>query len=410
MRAEADDDFLQRLNVDLPAGVDWKQGAVTYLRELVADGGEDTERFHLTKPFQGGPDFAPFWVDVFQFLDVIHAVDLPSRSRILDVGCGPGWTVHWLAKLGHDVIGLDISAELLDIAEQRMRSDPHTPFVGQPFTYDLRVHDIEAAPLHLDRPVDLALFESTLHHFYDPVSALRNTALDLADTGLLAVIEASAPPVGSIWHDQNVELMRRYHTIERPYTRDQLYEMLDLAGLSFVEFFRPVNRLYRQHVDALNEITNELTRTDNINILIAGKTREAVARLVPSTVPLPEQRDGMRFLAGFSSREQRPDGSQYRWCGPRGLMAADGRGPHRVRVGNVMLGRKDRQVVYVLVDGRVSQRVEMTGQSPGTDIVIDVPAHTFVELQSDHVFSPAWQGLDDPRVLSFTVDDPVATP
>lgn len=407
MRALAEEEFLRRLNADLPEGVDWKQGAVTYLRELVADGDAGTERFHLTKPFAGGPDFAAFWVDVFQFLDVVHAVDLPAGSRIIDVGCGPGWTVHWLAKLGHEVIGLDISAELLEIAERRMQADPFPPFVGRPFVYELRVHDIEAAPLRLDRPVDLALFESTLHHFFDPVAALRNTAVDLADTGVVAVIEASAPPVGSIWHDQNVELMQRYHTIERPYSRDQLYEMLDLAGLPFGEFYRPVNGLFRQHVDAVSAITHELTRTDNINIFIAGKTREAVARLVPDTVALQEQRAGVRFLDGFSDREPRPDGSHFRWCGSRGVLAVEGPGRHRVRVATVNLGRKDRQTIYLLVDGRVSQRVELSGQSPSTEVVMDLGRRTLVELQSDRVFSPAWEGVDDTRVLSFTVDDPI---
>ncbi len=406
MRSAAEDDFLRRLNADLPEGVDWKQGAVTYLRELVVDGGADTERFHLVKPFLGGPDFDPFWVDVFQFLDVIRAVNLPGRNRILDVGCGPGWTVHWLAKLGHEVIGLDISAELLEIAERRMRSDPFPPFVEEPFAYDLRVHDIEAEPLHLERPVDLALFESTLHHFFDPVSALRNTAIDLADTGVVAVIEASAPPVGSIWHDQNFELMRRYHTIERPYSRDQLYEMLDLAGLPHVEFYRPINGLFRQDVDAVNRITNELTHADNINILLAGKSREAVARLAPDTRPLGEQRQGLRFLEGFSFREERPDGTHYRWCGPRGLVAAGGPGPQRICVENVMLDRKERQTVYVLVNGRVAQQVELAKRSPRAELVVDVGAHTLIELHSNHAFSPAWQGSGDARVLSFTVEDP----
>ncbi len=410
MRSPNETDFLQRLNADLPEGVDWKQGAVTYLRELVVDGGADTERFHLIKPFLGGPDFEPFWVDVFQFLDVIRAVELPARSRVLDVGCGPGWTVHWLAKLGHEVIGLDISSELLEIAEQRMRSDPYPPFVAQPFAYDLRVHDIEAEPLHLDRPVDLALFESTLHHFFDPVSALRNTAVDLAETGVLAVIEASAPPVGSTWHDQNVELMRRYHTIERPYTRDQLHEMLDLAGFGFVEFYRPINGLFPQQVDAVNRITWELTRADNINILIAGKNREAIARVAPDARSLAEQRKGVRFLEGFSFREDRPDGTHFRWCGPRGLLGVDGGGPHRIHLENVTLGPKEGQTVYLLVDGDVVQRAELSGRGPSVDIDVDVAPHSLVELHSDRVFSPAWQGIGDPRLLSFTVDDPVARP
>ena len=152
-----------------------------------------------------------------------------------------------------------------------------------------------------------------------------------------------------------------------------------------------------------------MTRADNINILIAGKTREAVARLVPDTRPLRDKRQGMRFLEGFSPLSERPDGSHYRWSGPRCLLATDGPGPYRLRVENVTLGRKDRQTVYVVVDGQISQRVALSGRSPHADIVIDVAAHTLVELQSDHVFSPSWEGGDDDRVLSFTVDDPVAT-
>src|ERR1044071_3273319 len=59
--ARTEEDLLAELNADLREGVDWKQGAITYLREIVASGGPDEERFHLVKPFVGGPDYAPFW-------------------------------------------------------------------------------------------------------------------------------------------------------------------------------------------------------------------------------------------------------------------------------------------------------------------------------------------------------------
>lgn len=403
-RSEAD--FLAEINADLPAGVDWKQGAITYLRELVLDGGEQAEWFHLTKPFLGGPDFGPFWVDVFQFLDVVHKMGLRQNSRVLDVGCGPGWTVQWLCKLGHEVIGLDISQELLDIAEQRMKTDPYAPYFDQPFRYELSNHDIEDRPLDLSRPVDLALFESTLHHFENPVAALRNVAADLAPDGALAVIEASAPPVGSEWHTQNVELMRRYHTIERPYTREQLHDMLELAGYRYAEFYRPVNGLFGQDADSISSLNWELARADNINILFAAPTREGINRLRPGTRPLAEARRGWQFLEGFNFEEVRPDGARFRWSGPRGTVRCQGGGMQRFAVRTMGLRPGEVQHVFAVVDDRVVQRARLTAVAAQVDVAVEVMPGQIVELQSDRVFSPCWDGGADPRVLSFTVDAP----
>ena len=57
--ASTEADLLREINARLPEGVDWKQGAVTYLKELVEEGGETQEWFHLVKPFLGGPDYDP---------------------------------------------------------------------------------------------------------------------------------------------------------------------------------------------------------------------------------------------------------------------------------------------------------------------------------------------------------------
>jgi hypothetical protein len=162
-----------------------------------------------------------------------------------------------------------------------MQTDPYPPHIDQPFLYELRVHDIEAAPLHLDEPADVALFAATLHHFFNPVAALRNAVVDLADDGIVAVIEGAAPPKGSSWHAANVELMNRYHTIERPYTREQLLHMLDLAGLPYVEFYRPVNGLFRQDSESVSQVSWEIAREQNINVLLAAKNRDALARVEP---------------------------------------------------------------------------------------------------------------------------------
>lgn len=404
--AATEAELLREINARLPDGVDWKEGAVTYLRELVEEGGETQEWFHLVKPFLGGPDYDPFWVDVFQFLDVVHTAKLAPGDLVIDVGCGPGWTIQWLAKLGHEVVGLDISAELLDIAERRMQTDPYPPYIGQPFRYDLRVHDIEAQPLGLGRPARLALFESTLHHFFNPVAALRNTVTDLADDGVVAVIEAAAPPEGSEWDQSNVEIMERYHTIERPYTRTQLLDMLELAGLPFVRFLRPVNGLFAQHVDGVSPLTWELTRADNSNIFVASPTAAGIERLGLEARTVDQLRTGWTPLEGPLFVEHRPDGTRFRWCGPRALLRLDGAGPHEVGLATVGLEPGQVQTVRVVADGVVGGSVTLTAERPEATVELTGRVGQLVELQSDRVFSPCWDGGGDPRLLSFTVDEP----
>lgn len=404
--ARTEEDLLAELNADLREGVDWKQGAITYLREIVASGGVDEERFHLVKPFVGGPDYAPFWVDVFQFLDVVQTAKLAPGDLVVDVGCGPGWTVQWLAKLGHDVVGLDISAELLEVAETRMQTDPYPPYVHQGFTYDLREHDIEAAPLGLPRKARLALFESTLHHFFNPVAALRNTVADLADDGIVAVIEAAAPPKGSEWDLMNVEIMEKYDTIERPYTRTQLLDMLELAGLPYVSFLRPVNGLYPQTHDGLAPLLWELTRADNINIFVASPTAGGIERLGLPPIRVEQARTGWTLVSGVSAPEARPDGSEFRWAEPKVLVRLDGPGPHALGVATVGLDAGQVQRVRVVAGGRVAGSVALTADRGQGVLELTGRPGQVVELQSDRVFSPAWDGENDARLLSFTIDEP----
>lgn len=43
-------------------------------------------------------------------------VDLAGRGPIADLGCGPGHVTRFLADHGADVIGIDLSTGMLDVA------------------------------------------------------------------------------------------------------------------------------------------------------------------------------------------------------------------------------------------------------------------------------------------------------
>ena len=264
--------FLAEVNSYLPPDVDWKAGAITYLRELIHEEGSHNQLYHLIKPFIGGPDFSPFFLEMYAFLNMLEKLALPMQSSVLDVACGPGWTSHYLAKLGHKVCGIDISEDLIKIARKRIESEPFRVYQEKPLSAKFLVQDIELHELDENTLYDAAFFESALHHFSNPVQALRNVSKNLKPDGVICVRESVAPAPGTIYFDKHMELMKKYHTLERPYTRDQMIRLLRITGYNYFEFFAPVNGFFNaNNRDDLKKIKNQLVSQKNWNIFIASR-------------------------------------------------------------------------------------------------------------------------------------------
>jgi len=273
--------LLGELNADLPRDIDWKQGAIEYLRNLIHGEGSHNELYHLIKPYLGGPDFQPFFSEMYGFLNMLEKANLPMKASVLDVACGPGWTAHFLAKLGHSVYGIDISEELLKIARRRIASEAYGVYEGIPLQTRFALHDIEATSLRPDGPYgpyDAAFFESALHHFVDPIQALRNVAPSLKEGGILCIWEAAAPRRGTAPALQNIELMRKYRTLERPYTRTQIVQVLSLAGFGHFEFFSQVNGFFNiADASDRRKVEDQIRSAKDWNIVIASRKADFFA-------------------------------------------------------------------------------------------------------------------------------------
>jgi SAM-dependent methyltransferase len=132
---------------------------------------------------------------------------LPAHGgRVLDAGCGPGRHTQVLAELFDDVVGLDISEPLIDIA-RRQRSSPNVRFVVMDLVFltdnagfDLvfssttlhHVPDLDAALLHLRglvRPggkailIDNVAARPTPPRWVHVLGALRDVPSDIARVG-----------------------------------------------------------------------------------------------------------------------------------------------------------------------------------------------------------------------------------
>lgn len=88
--------------------------------------------------------------------------DLPRNSSVLELGCGAGDDAAYFASMGHDVIALDVSAPLIDLAAERFADLANI---------DFRRADI-ARPLEVgDSSCDVVFSRLSLHYFDDQTLA-----------------------------------------------------------------------------------------------------------------------------------------------------------------------------------------------------------------------------------------------
>ena len=299
-------------------------------------------------------------------------------------------------------MGVDICDDFVDMARERLNAAPFEVFPGQKPTAEFLVHDIEQSLVPSPRRFDLAYFESTLHHFLNPVAALRNVAGSLKDDGVIAIVEGAAPPKESDGHRKLVEVMAEFHTIERPYSRNQLLELFAITGFEYYRFYFPLCGLYEP--SEAEELRNLVSDGAGWNIAIASKTAAGLTRLCRhgalATIPFS-------FGGGFYAEERDPAGRRFRWCRGQGLCQLSSSTHARLTIGTYapsLAGRK--QHVLVFVDGHLRQTCVLTQNRFETELILDGPrerAATEVRLESDCLFHPAWFDLSDSRSLSFWV-------
>lgn len=129
-----------------------------------------------------GPEALELWMDAV----AAHMVGR-SIQRILDLGCGTGRFSEGLAaRFNADVIGLDPSAKMLQIARDKQR--------------DARVHyqrgRAEAIPL-ASASVDLVFMSMSFHHFDDPLATARECRRVVRNDGTVVIRTGTRDQISS---------------------------------------------------------------------------------------------------------------------------------------------------------------------------------------------------------------------
>jgi 2-polyprenyl-3-methyl-5-hydroxy-6-metoxy-1,4-benzoquinol methylase len=130
------------------------------------------------KPFGWDPAYFTDWATIATMLEHIG---LPSGARVIDVGCGAGWTSLFLAEAGYDIVGYDLVPANIEVARRRAgRWGCSARF---------EVADMEALPA--GEAADAALLFDALHHSNRQRLVLQSVAQRLRPGGWLLLGEPS---------------------------------------------------------------------------------------------------------------------------------------------------------------------------------------------------------------------------
>lgn len=148
-----------------------KQGEIDYLKNA----GEAGLSHAMAKPFSDD-GCAQMLIDIGI---VMHLLP-PPPARLLDLGCGTGWTSVFFARRGYEVTGQDIAPDM--IAAATALRDRHG-------LANLRLIESDYESLAFESEFDCAVFFDSLHHAVDEEAALRSAFRALRPGGVLVTHE-----------------------------------------------------------------------------------------------------------------------------------------------------------------------------------------------------------------------------
>lgn len=159
--------------------------------------------------------------------DVIGLSGLEEDSRILEVGCGTGKATRPFAERGYELVCLDIGADLIAVATEKLKEFPNVSFIEQTF---------EEWASHGE--FDL-IISATAFHWVDPKVRYLKASEVLKSKGFLAVFSNQ-----HIRKDEGffAESQRLYDKYYAPLTTSGPTHATNFPG---VEAFQdPIKRVY----------------------------------------------------------------------------------------------------------------------------------------------------------------------
>jgi len=146
-------------------------------------------------------------------------------ARLLDLGCGTGWTSCFFSMMGYEVVGQDIAPDMIQAAlanKERFHAHSASFVVG----------DYESLDFHEE--FDAACFYDSLHHAEDERLALATVLRALKPGGVLVTHE---PGKGHAAAEISREAVAKYNVTEKDMPASYAIDLASEVGFSSGQYF-----------------------------------------------------------------------------------------------------------------------------------------------------------------------------
>lgn len=193
-----------------------KRGEIDYLKNI----GEYATLHAVNKPFMD--DNCEY---LLLHISIILSLLPPPPIKLLDLGCGTGWTSCFFAKRGYNVTGIDISPDMIKYAEQNK--------VGECID-NLNFSCCNYEEMAYNANFECAVFYDSLHHAENESLAIQKVYDALIPGGICVTME---PGKGHDKSQHSQEAMRKYDVTEKDMQPKKIISLAKRAGFRHVTVY-----------------------------------------------------------------------------------------------------------------------------------------------------------------------------
>jgi ubiquinone/menaquinone biosynthesis C-methylase UbiE len=107
----------------------------------------------------------PWVTDEERIRRLVAAAQLTGNERVLDVACGPGYIAEAFARAAREVIGVDLTAAMLEIGAERTKERGGS-------NVSFQIGDVQTLPFEKET-FEVVVSRLALHHMQNPAQVVR---------------------------------------------------------------------------------------------------------------------------------------------------------------------------------------------------------------------------------------------